>query len=149
MKATLTHSALLARCVPVHVVFFRFGDEETGADPIVAVFREESRIEGFAKEHGHVIRYPEVYWQEIPLQGPAMPYLEWPDVETVHLVTECGMGNDKDTELDPVALAAFVDLEGAQAYAAARNNENVVVRTVALDVALPIPEWITGDPLKY
>ena len=145
-----THTQLLAQSVLVHVLFFRFGDDEVGADPIVGVFRNESDIEPFAVSHARCINYPDVYWQEIPLEGPEFPYREWPDIRELFLVTEGGIGDTiGDTEIDPTALAAFVDLDGAERFAAAEHNDNVVVRKVALNTALPIPAWITGDPLKY
>ena len=150
MKRLLTRGQTLANTVNLLVVFFRFGDAHRGADPIVGAFRSEAELETFCEAHGRQIRYPEVYWQEIPLEGPALPYQEWPDLHELYLVTEGGIGDAiGDTGIDPTALAAFVDLEGAQRFAAAEHNENVVVRKVALDTALPIPAWITGDPLQY
>lgn len=150
MTRRFTRTQLLAQSVTAYVVFFRFGDEETGGDPIVAVVREELDIEPFAALHGREILYPSVYWQEIPLEGPDFPYAEWPNVHELYLVTEGGIGDAiGDTEIDPVALAAFVDREGAEQFAAAEHNSNVVVRKVQLDVALAIPDWITGDPLQY
>lgn len=150
MTAVFTHTQLLAQSVRVHVVFFVFGDDAHGADPIVGVFRNDASIEPFAAAHARTINSDSVYWQEIPLQGPEFPYAVWPDVSKLHLVTEGGIGDaNGDTGIDPSALAAFVDRDGAMAFAAAAHNPNVVVRQVDLDTALPIPSWITGDPLTY
>ncbi len=150
MTTRLTRTQLLAQSVKANVVFFRFGNEETGADPIVAVCRDEAAIETFCAVHGRAIQYPGVYWQELPLQGPDMPYRTWPNLETLFLVTEGGIGDVVgDTNIDPVALAVFVDKAGAEVFAKAEGNPNVVVRQVPLDSALPIPSAITGDPLLF
>lgn len=150
MTRLLTRTQTLNKSVKVNVVFFVFGDEESGADPIVSLVRTEADVEGFAAKHGREIRIDEVYWQEIPLRGPAFPYETWPEITDLFLVTEGGIGDEAgDTEIDPVALAAFVDQSGAEAFAAAEHNPNVVVRKVELDTALPIPAWITGSPLDY
>lgn len=150
MSKLLTRTQLLAKSVTAKVVFFRFGDDEDGADPIVTVIRDESDVQRFAAQHQRLVAYPDVYWQEIPLQGPEFPYASWPEITDLFLVTEGGIGDvSGDTEIDPVALAAFTDRAGAEVFAAAQRNPNVVVRKVALDTALPIPAWITGDPLKY
>lgn len=150
MTKRFTHTQLLAQSVTACVAFFRFGDAEVGADPIVGVFRNEADVEHFAMEHGRAISYPDVYWQEIPLEGPQLPYSTWPGVEELYLVTEGGIGDMLgDTGIDPTALAVFVDHAGAVAFAASTDNPNVVVRKVPLNAALPIPDSITGDPLKY
>lgn len=147
---TLTQTQLLAHCVPAHVVFFSFSHDDDRADAIVAVFRDARDIDTFSASHGRQIEYPRVYSQEVPLQGPAMPYEAWPEVATVYLVTEGGISDATgDTEIDPVALAVFVDREGAERFAAAEGNPNVVVREVPLDAPLPIPAWVTGSPTEY
>lgn len=150
MTRLLTRTQRLSRSVKVNVVFFVFGDEESGADPIVSLVRTEADVERFAAQHGRTIGIDTVYWQEIPLQGPEFPYETWPEISELFLVTEGGIGDSVgDTEIDPVALAAFVDHVGAVSFAAEAHNPNVVVRKVALDTALPIPAWITGNSLQY
>lgn len=150
MTRLLTRTQLLAQSATVKVVFFVFGDDAHGADPIVTVVRHEADIESFAHDHGRALNTDDVYWQEIPLEGPEFPYREWPDIHELFLVTEGGISDAVgDTGIDPTALAAFVDQEGAERFASAERNPNVIVRNVALNTALRIPAWITGDPLKY
>lgn len=67
MTKVLTRTELLAKSVKVNVVFFVFGDDESGADPIVTLVRRETDVERFAAEHGRTIRIEQVYWQELPL----------------------------------------------------------------------------------
>ena len=147
MTRRATHTQSLAQSVIVHVVFFRFGDDATVS---YTHLRAHETIGVFAAAHSRDVTYPDVYWQEMPLQGPESPYATWPEIRELYLVTEGGISDATgDTEIDPTALGAFTDQSSAEAFANEHHNSNVVVRKVALDTELPIPAWITGDALKY
>jgi len=141
-----TQTAHLAQCLSALVLFFHF---ESDADPIVGVFTDEGSLRAFAMQHGRSLAGDDAYWQEVPVQGSSTPSAELPESSVIHLITECGIGNDGDSGLDPTALAAFVDLNDAERFAKAQENANVMVRTLQLNQPLSIPSWITGDPLRY
>ena len=129
--------------VQARLVYFEYTDSGVDysgcSEPLIAVLRDSDDATKMLATTFYAGHTGMTDWEVHHLHGVNQPYLQWPDVEEVHLVSSGGIGNAfGNTDLDPTGLAVFADLASAEAFATKHARPSVVVRTVPVGRLLPV-----------